>query len=306
MTENSETIHITIHTATFNRAGTLPRVYKSLLAQTCKDFEWIISDDGSTDKTEDLVKEWLARSNGFRIVYSKLPHVGLPRAHNNGIRLASAPWFMILDSDDFLLPEAIETLLPWIEEIKRAKMMAGIGITHCRPDGRFMKDKIPLINPEKGFVDASYSDRAKYHLDMDCFEVNRTELLRRYPFQYWSTEEYAPPQLHYNTMSFDGYLWRWRAAKLSVCEYRADGLTKNNRKVKNNPMGYAMMYNQDLLRFPKLKARCKNAIQMIALCTYAGHLDYLKQSNAPIATTLMLLPGIIWGIRRKSQFARLP
>ena len=107
-------------------------------------------------------------------------------------------------------------------------------------------------------------------------------------------------------MSLDGYLWRWRVAKLYICEYRTDGLTKNNRKVKNNPMGYAMMYNQDLLRFPQVKARCKNAIQMVALCSYAGHLDYLKHTNAAIITALMLLPGLIWGFRRKCQFAHIP
>lgn len=299
-------IRITIHTATYNRAGTLPRVYESLLAQTCKDFEWIISDDGSEDETERLVIGWQSRTNGFKIVYSKLPHVGFPRALNDGVRLAAAPWFLMLDSDDYLLPETIQTLIPWIEEINNLEKMAGIGVTRCHADGSFMKAQIPLIDPETGFVDASNSDRAKFRLDMDCFEVTRTELLRRYPFQYWPTEEYAPPQLNYNAMSLDGYLWRWRVAKLYICEYRTDGLTKNNSKVKNNPMGYALMYNQDLLRFPKLKARCRNAIQMIALCTYAGHLDYIKQSNAPVITTIMLLPGFIWGLRRKRQFTRLP
>ena len=40
---------LTIHTATYNRAYILPKAYESLCAQTCKDFEWIITDDGSTD-----------------------------------------------------------------------------------------------------------------------------------------------------------------------------------------------------------------------------------------------------------------
>jgi len=301
-----EIIRITIHTATYNRAGTLRKVYESLLAQSCKAFEWIISDDGSTDETETLVKDWQSRDNGFRIVYSKLPHMGFPRALNDGVRLAETPWFMMLDSDDYLLPETVKTILPWIEEIKDLEKMAGIGITRCHMDGSFMKTQIPIIDSRWGFVDATNSDRAKYRLDMDCFEVTRTELLRKYPFQYWPTEEYAPPQLNYNALSLDGYLWRWRMAKLYICEYRTDGLTNNNRKVKNNPMGYAMMYNQDLLRFPKLKARCMNAIQMIALCTYAGNLSYLKQSNAPVVTMLMLLPGFILGIRRKRLFARIP
>ena len=296
---------ITIHTASFNRAYILSKAYESLKVQTCKDFEWIISDDGSTDNTEEIVKGWQTQENGFEIIYSKLPHVGFPRALNDGVRLSNTEWFMMLDSDDYLLPETIETLLPWLEEIKDLDMMAGIGVTRCYPDGSFMKDQVPLIDSKLGYIDASNSERAKYNLNMDCFEVNRTVLLRQYPFQYWPTEEYAPPALNYNAMSLDGYKWRWRIGKLYICEYLGDGLTRSNKKVKNNPMGYAMMYNQDLLRFTSFKTRCYNNIQMIALCTYAGHLDYLRKSNTPLLTLLMLPAGLIWGIRRKMQFAKL-
>lgn len=296
---------ISIHTASYNRVNTLVRVYESLQAQTCKDFEWIISDDGSMDSTEEFVTQWQKQDNKFIIKYSKLPHVGFPRALNDGVGHASSPWFMMLDSDDYLLPETIETIIPWVEEIEHQPMMAGIGMTRCHPDGSFMKDQTPIIDPNMGFVDASNSDRAKYNLNMDCFEVTRTELLRRYPFQYWPTEEYAPPALNYNAMSIDGWRWRWRIAKLYICDYLEDGLTNSNTKVKNNPMGYAMMYNQNLLRFPSLKSRCGNAIQMAALCIAAGHPCYLIKSNALLITAITLPVGVIWGFRRILQFRRM-
>ena len=50
--------YLTVFTATYNRAHTLGRTYKSLCDQKCKDFIWLIVDDGSTDSTADLVKEW--------------------------------------------------------------------------------------------------------------------------------------------------------------------------------------------------------------------------------------------------------
>lgn len=296
---------ITIHTASYNRAYILGKAFESLKAQTCKDFEWIISDDGSTDNTEELVTSWQKEDNGFEIIYSKLPHVGFPRALNDGIRLSNTDWFMMLDSDDYLLPNTVEKIIPWLEEIKEMKMMVGIGVTRRYPDGNYMKNQVPIIDPEKGYVDASNSDRAKYKLNMDCFEVNRTALLRKYPFQYWPTEEYAPPALNYNTMSLAGYKWRWRADKLYICEYQNDGLTKNNKKVKKNPMGYAMMYNQDLLRFRDFKSRCYNAIQMTALCTCAGHWEYLLKSNDKLISFITLPLGIIWGVRRKRQFNKI-
>ena len=66
-----------------------------------------------------------------------------------------------------------------------------------------------------------------------------------------------------------------------------------------------MMFNQDLLRFRDLKSRCYNAIQMTALCTYAGHLEYLLKSNNKLISLFTLPVGLVWGVRRIMQFAKL-
>ena len=50
---------ISIITATYNREKLLSRLYKSLCEQTCKDFEWIVIDDGSVDNTEQLIKNYI-------------------------------------------------------------------------------------------------------------------------------------------------------------------------------------------------------------------------------------------------------
>lgn len=65
-------MRVTIHTATYNRGYILGKAYQSLREQTCKDFEWIITDDGSDDGTEEMVKEWLQSNNGFPIVYKQV------------------------------------------------------------------------------------------------------------------------------------------------------------------------------------------------------------------------------------------
>ena len=53
---------LTVFTPAYNRAHTLPRTYQSLCCQTCKDFEWLIVDDGSTDNTRKLVDGWIKES----------------------------------------------------------------------------------------------------------------------------------------------------------------------------------------------------------------------------------------------------
>ena len=51
-------VTLTVFTPVYNRAHTLPRPYESLCIQDCKDFKWLIIDDGSTDGVESLIREW--------------------------------------------------------------------------------------------------------------------------------------------------------------------------------------------------------------------------------------------------------
>ena len=295
---------LTIHTATYNRAYILGKAYESLCVQTCKDFEWIITDDGSTDGTDVLVRSWQEKENGFPIVYNPLKHVGLPRALNSGVACASGQWFMRLDSDDHLLPCTVEKVLGWIAEIEDQEEFVGVGFAKCQPDGSFMKNQTLLIDPD-GYVDASNTEREKYHLDMDMCEAERTSLLRRFPHQVWHTESFAPEQLNHNAMALAGYKYRWRAEKLCICDYLTDGLTQNDRIVKNNPMGYAMMHNQNILLSKTFFEKCRCAMQMTALALYAGHPEYLKESNNMAATILTFPLGAALSVRRRMQYAKL-
>lgn len=298
-------IKLTIHTATYNRAYILGKAYESLKAQTCKDFEWIISDDGSTDNTEELVKCWQSQDNGFPIHYKKLDHVHIPRVLNAGVSQANAPWFMMLDSDDSILPETVEKVLSWLDDIQDEAHLVGIGYARCYPDGRYMKDQLPLIDPKIGYVDAGNAERKKYNLNMDMAEVYRTEVLKQFPFQRWPSEMYAPEQLSFNEMSLAGWKLRWRAEKLYVCDYLPDGMTRDDRLVKNNPMGFAMMHNQNMLLAENNKEKFKAALQMTALSLCSGNPQYLLKSNCKWATLLTLPAGAALAVRRKIQFTKM-
>lgn len=296
---------LTIHTATYNRAYILPQAYESLKAQTCKDFEWIITDDGSTDGTDELVQSWQREDNGFPIVYNPLPHTGLPRAINSGVERASGEWFMRLDSDDRLVPRTVEHVLQWVEEIQDLDEYVGVGFAKCQPDGHFMKNQKPQIDAAVGYVDATNIERAKYNLDMDMCEAERTCLLRKYPHPCWPTETFAPEQLNHNAMALAGYKYRWRAEKLYICDYLTDGLTRDDKIVKQNPMGYAMMHNQNMLIVGSFRKKLRCAMQMTALSLYAGNPGYLKESNCMAATVLSFPLGVALSIRRKIQYAKL-
>lgn len=72
----------TVLTPTYNRAHTLPRVYRSLDSQTFRDFEWLVVDDGSSDDTADLVAHY--RANAWfpvRYIYQEHGHKKKTRFH---------------------------------------------------------------------------------------------------------------------------------------------------------------------------------------------------------------------------------
>ena len=108
----------TIFTPTYNRAHTLPRVYESLLAQTFRDFEWLIVDDGSSDDTRELIGTW--RQDGkISIQYHYQENQGKHFAHNLALQHARGNLFTVLDSDDECLPGALDLFASQWDEIQK-------------------------------------------------------------------------------------------------------------------------------------------------------------------------------------------
>ncbi len=102
---------------TFNRAGQVRAALKSVLAQTYRKFEVIVVDDGSTDATESVLREFLgARSNGGNQVrYIFQPNQGQSAARNKGVEAARGEWIAFLDSDDLWFPEKLDLQVKAIE-----------------------------------------------------------------------------------------------------------------------------------------------------------------------------------------------
>ncbi len=102
----------TVFTPTYNRAHTLHRVYESLLWQTCNDFEWLIVDDGSTDATPDFVLHLQACvGKAFPIRYFALEtNRGKHIAHNRALKEAKGEFLLVADSDDWIVPNALERM----------------------------------------------------------------------------------------------------------------------------------------------------------------------------------------------------
>jgi glycosyltransferase involved in cell wall biosynthesis len=100
---------------TYNRAHLISETIESVLAQTFKDFELIIVDDGSTDNTKEVIKSYLSDP---RVIYIYQENKERAAARNNGIRNSTGEWIALLDSDDLWLPNHLEVSFNTIKKIK--------------------------------------------------------------------------------------------------------------------------------------------------------------------------------------------
>ena len=100
----------TIFIPSYNRAYCLPRALQSVAESTCQDLEVVLIDDGSTDDTRAVVADWQGRAP-FPLRYFFQDNAGKANAHNRAVAEAQGYFFINLDSDDSLIPEALDAVL---------------------------------------------------------------------------------------------------------------------------------------------------------------------------------------------------
>ena len=91
---------ISIIVPIYNVSQYLKECLDSLLAQTFKDIEIILVDDGSTDNSGKIADEYAMIDNRIRVIHQT--NQGLSAARNNGINISTSPYVMFVDSDDFV------------------------------------------------------------------------------------------------------------------------------------------------------------------------------------------------------------
>ena len=104
---------ISICTPAFKAERYLLETLESVRAQTFSDWELIVTEDGSRDRTEEIVREF-AKTVSQPVTYHRHdPNRGLPATRNHGISTAKAPWIALLDSDDLWTPNHLASSMAW-------------------------------------------------------------------------------------------------------------------------------------------------------------------------------------------------
>jgi len=101
---------------TYNAAHFLPRAIESVCAQTLTDWELIVVDDGSTDGTVEVIRDYLTDP---RIRFLQNPqNMGPSHARNRALDVATGQWIALLDADDWYEPQRLEKMVGTAEAFK--------------------------------------------------------------------------------------------------------------------------------------------------------------------------------------------
>lgn len=291
---------ITVFTATYNRAYTLEKLYRSLINQSVKNFEWLIIDDGSIDNTSIVINEFI-KEDKIKIRYYKQKNLGKHAAINKGAELAKGEWFFPVDSDDLLTEQAIEKVSFYCNQIKNDFIFAGVVGLRGNSQGEawkswYGKTKGPTTIRNE-YIDADCVEyRYKYGNEGDRAEVIKTSILKQFPFPIYDNEKFLVEGFLWLSIAKAGYKFRWFDEIIYVTEYLDDGLTKNIHKYYlNNPKGSCAFYNLQIsLKSIPIKVRTKAAANYFKYGIYSKYSLYQLCKN--IADNLFILVGIPLGV----------
>lgn len=233
----------TIFIPTYNRAHTLGRALESVEAETFRDFEVVIVDDGSTDDTPGLVDHWIGR-NPFPIQYLRQPNQGKHAAHNAALQVARGELFITLDSDDSLLPDALEKLNRHWKAIPAGERpgFAGIAGMCLDEDGSLSGEPYP-----EAVIDSDYLQIfQRCRMNGERREAIRLDVLREFPYPRFEGERHVRPTLILRRMAHR-YKLRFTNEVLQVNRHAPDGISANRFHYRmRNPRGLRQYYLEEI------------------------------------------------------------
>ena len=250
-----ETKTLTIFTPAYNRAHTLHRCYESLKKQSCKDFVWLIIDDGSTDNTADLVKKWQREDNDFEIKYICKANGGMHTAHNTAYENIDTELNVCIDSDDCIADEAVKKIIDFWKENGSDKYAGIVGLDadfNNRIIGEKFDDSIKSTTLSGYYRKGGKGDKKL---------VYRTDVINKYPpYPEFEGEKYVSLGYKYLLCDQDYELLVLNEILCNV-EYQEDGSSMNMYKqYLRNPKGFAFMRKVDMLYNKTFKENVNHAI----------------------------------------------
>lgn len=284
---------LTVFTPTYNRAHTIGRTYESLCRQTCKDFEWLIVNDGSVDDTREVVHKWIDEKI-LPIKYFEKENGGLHTGYNMAIANINTELCVCIDADDYMPDDAVETILGVWKERASSRVAGIIGLDYIagtdKPIGGFFSDTDGTYH----FTELSH--KLRHHGDTKM--VLCTELLKPFvPMRSFPDEKnFNPIYLYLKINPKLEYILINK--NLCFVDYQDNGMSANIiQQFYNSPRSFAEI-RKAKLEHPRISLRRKyiDAAHLVSCAFIAKDMSVATSSPMKLLTLLATPLGIIFYI----------
>ena len=278
---------LTIFTPAYNRAHTIAQTYESLCRQTCKDFEWLVIDDGSTDNTHHLIEGWMAENRiPIRYVFQK--NQGMHGAHNTAYKNIHTELNTCIDSDDWMPDDAVEKIVSFWKKNGSDKYAGIIGLD-------MTKEGVIIGTPfSKDTISTTLMGFYRKGGKGDKKLVYRTDVVKKYPpYPLFEGEKYVGLSYLYMLIDQDYELLTLNHP-LVIVEYQQDGSSLNMfRQYWNNPQGFAFLRREYMPYAQGIKERMQVCIHYVSSSIMLKDWNFIGKSPLKMMTMLAIIPGFI-------------
>lgn len=248
---------LTVLTPTYNRVAKLPELLESLVRQTNKNFQWLVIDDGSQDKTQEWFSEVLKKDLGFQIDYYVKENGGKHTALNFSHQYIKGDYVVVVDSDDVLTENAAEDIIhTWSKYAHRVDVKMIVF-------QKAYKDvaDIPMDSMfSNGEIESTLVAMTNSGMRGDHCETVKTDDFIRFDFPVFEGEKFIGEAWLWQKIAEDGCTIFVNRV-LYLCEYLENGLSKSGRALRiKNPLGGMEHARIFLNKKFKFKIRMKQAV----------------------------------------------
>jgi glycosyltransferase involved in cell wall biosynthesis len=287
---------LTIYTPTYNRSHFLKRLYNSLKTQTCFDFLWLVVDDGSTDDTHSLIDSFASNDNHFEIQYVYKNNQGVHSAREVAYSLCDTELIMSVDSDDWLVIDAVESIRNAWQTIKGKENVAGIFSLNINCKNDSVEETFPQKPSFLSFQELTF----KYKFRGDKCTIVRSKIIKdTTPAPCFDGEKVIGE--NYKWIQIPNY-YKFYLLKRGIkyVEYLSTGISSQNRNFYDNPNGFREYYRNYIIFSVYFKQKIKGHIGFIASSLWLKK-SAIKDSPKPFASFLIFPIGLIYFLVKKSR-----
>lgn len=288
---------VSILTATYNRSRELENLYSSLVINSNSniDFEWLIMDDGSTDKTKIIVENFI-KQNIIKIDYHYQANKGKMAAINNLMPYVTGDVMLVCDSDDYLITGALDIIKKHADKLLSDENVYALVFLKQTEKGRISGNKFPEPNYRSDMFSLYFKEKMTGEKTL----VFKTEIRKKFRHELEADEKFVTEARMYHKMDLDYDIIGINEAIMVISDYRKDGYTKNIKEIfKTNPLGYYEYFREILemnlkgVSFKKKMYIYKHYILFSILAERDRAISNVSGFFNRLIVTILWIPGAI-------------